>query len=98
MRYLVDLDGVLCEQREDMQYQHASPYWDMIEKVNWLHGAGHEITIWSGRGSGTGEDWEEATRRQLEDWGVEYDRLSVGEKPVYDVLVDDRAIRPEELG
>ncbi|SVA58577.1 uncharacterized protein METZ01_LOCUS111431 [marine metagenome] len=33
----------------------------------------------------------EFTRRQLEEWGVQFDALHLG-KPRYDLLVDDRAV------
>lgn len=97
MRYCFDLDGVICEHREDGEYQYAKPDHEMIEVVQRLHRAGHEITIDTARGSVTGRGWHDVTASQLDKWGVPYDHLRVGEKPYADVYVDDKAVRPGEL-
>ena len=39
----------------------------------------------------------ELTKQQLDKWGARYHDLSVGEKPLYDLVVDDKAKRIEEL-
>lgn len=95
-RILVDLDGTICATSGD-DYEHATPMFRRIEQLQQLHRQGHHITIWTARGSGTGEDHRALTEQQLERWGVPYDELSVGEKPVYDLIVDDRAIHPDNF-
>ena len=87
--YCFDLDGTLCE-TDGMDYEAARPIWRRIERVNVLYERGHHITIDTARGPGTGEDWYQATAVQLARWGVQYDELRVGEKPVADEYIDDR--------
>jgi len=60
--------------------------------INRLYDAGHEITYWSARGSATGLDWKKVTEDQFKEWGVKYHYMSLGEKPVFDLLIDDKAI------
>lgn len=95
MRICVDVDGTLCTQREG-DYENARPLWPTIEWVRARHAEGHEITIFTARGTETGTDWSEVTKEQLHRWGVPYSRLEFG-KPAADLYVDDRAQRPDEL-
>lgn len=85
-----DLDGTLCTNTYGA-YDTAEPFWWAIERVNALARAGHRIVVFTARGTATGIDWEEVTRRQLELWGVSHDELKLG-KPSADVYVDDRAV------
>src|SRR5947209_11369287 len=89
----VDLDGTLCTNTFG-DYESAAPLGWAIERVNALAGAGHEIVIFTARGTATGIDWEDVTRAQLERWGVAYDALRFG-KPSADVYVDDRALHTD---
>lgn len=95
MRYCFDLDGTLCE-TEAMDYEAAQPIPARIEAVNTLHDKGHYIVIDTARGNGTGDDWYEVTRDQLDKWGVKYDELHVGTKPWADMYVDDRGANVTE--
>ena len=52
---------------------------------------GHTVVYWTARGSGTGIDWYDVTKKQLEDWGAKHHDLKLG-KPVYDLFIDDKAI------
>ena len=92
----IDLDGTLTR-TEGTGYENAQPLPERIEKVNRLYDAGHTITIYTARGSGTHFNWTKLTERQLADWGIKYHYLSVGEKPVYDLLIDDRAMSIKEF-
>jgi hypothetical protein len=89
----VDLDGTLCTNTFG-DYETAEPLRWAIERVNALASAGHEIVIFTARGTATGIDWEQVTRAQLERWGVAYDALRFG-KPSADVYVDDRAVHTD---
>ena len=37
------------------------------------------------------------TKKQLDEWGCKYNELSVGEKPHFDLLIDDKSMRIEEI-
>lgn len=84
----MDLDGTLCSQEED--YTLAKPFPDRIKKLNKLYKK-YRIIIDTARGSETGKDWGEITKKQLDKWGIKYHTLRVGKKLVADYYIDDRA-------
>ena len=90
MRYAFDLDNTLCLTRAG-DYLSSSPIASRIEKVNKLYDLGHNILIYTARGSSTGIDWREHTEKQLSMWGVRYHELRL-DKAEYDVFIDDKAI------
>ncbi len=90
MIYAIDIDGVLCDEMLG-EYEKSTPDHRVIRKVNQLYDEGHEIKIFTGRGSATGIDWRDFTIKQLNSWGVKFHELILG-KPVADVFVDDKAI------
>ena len=92
----VDIDNTICY-TENSDYENSKPRYDQIEKINKLYDEGNEIIYWTARGGHSGIDWSDLTRVQLNSWGCKYDYLSVGEKPLYDLIIDDRAKRIEEL-
>ena len=92
----VDIDGVIATAGPADRYEDAQPIQTAIDTVNRLHDAGHEIILFTARGTLTGLDWRPVTERQLKTWDVRYDRLLFG-KPAADVYVDDRALSPEQL-
>jgi len=57
--------------------------------VNELYKQGHEIALFTARGTTTGIDWRELTESQLKQFGVSYHRLIFG-KPHADLYVDDK--------
>ncbi len=97
MRIFVDIDETICTNESDRDYSKAKPIKINILKINKLYEKGHELTYWSARGSGTGINWYSVTIKQLEEWGVKYHHLSLGEKPVFDLLIDDKAINIDAL-
>jgi len=97
MKIYVDIDETICSYKGIRDYNLAVPIDENINKINLLHDQGHEITYWTARGSKTKIDWNEVTMRQLEKWGCKYHRLSVGEKPDYDLLICDKTKRIEEI-
>tara|TARA_R100001163_G_C4992800_1_gene144770 strand:- start:261 stop:563 length:303 start_codon:yes stop_codon:yes gene_type:complete len=90
MIYLVDIDGVLCNETLG-DYKNSKPNYKNIERVNKMFDEGHTIKIFTGRGSATGIDWREFTGNQLDGWGVKYHELILG-KPVCDYIIDDKNI------
>ena len=95
-----DLDNTLFD-TNGMEYDKSTPRIDMIKFVNSLYEQGHEIAIFTGRGSGSGIDFRRLTESQLDKVGLKYHRLIMG-KPPYDVFIDDRSVRfmgqsPDEI-
>ena len=93
MRYCFDIDGTICT--TDCLYEDAKPFKNVIKKINSLYNSGNSIILYTSRGSGSGTDWSEFTKNQVDSWGVKYHELLLG-KPMYDIFVDDRAINNKE--
>lgn len=91
MIYCFDIDGTICDTPGN-DYPCATPFHDVIKKINELHFEGHVIKMFTARGAVSGKDWSEFTIGQLSEWGVSYDELIMNKKPHYDILIDDKAI------
>jgi len=94
-RYCIDIDGTLCSQ-ESNDYSLALPFEDRIEAVNRLFEEGHEIVLFTARGSKSGLDWKEVTEAQVRSWGLRHHELILG-KPHADFYIDDKAIHPDHF-
>mgnify|MGYP003140045227 FL=1 len=94
----VDIDETICDTPGDdvRDYYSSTPRPETILKVNKLYDDGNRIVYWTARGSRSGKDWYKLTESQLESWGAKYHELRC-DKPYYDVLYDDKNMRPDEL-
>jgi hypothetical protein len=92
----IDIDETICNTPENRDYFEATPIKDNIEKINKLYEKGNTIVYWTARGSRTNINWYNLTKKQLDDWGAKYHELRV-DKPYYDLFIDDKNIRIEEL-
>lgn len=90
MNYCFDIDGTICTNTNG-EYEKAQPLTNRIKIVNNLFDEGHQIIMFTARGSTTNFDWTDLTKQQLKDWGVNYHKLIFG-KPDADIFVDDKAI------
>ena len=90
MTYCFDIDGTICSNTEG-SYKEASPYNDIIGKINKLYYEGNIIYFFTARGSTTGIDWRDTTENQLNNWDVKYHKLFFG-KPSADIYIDDKCI------
>lgn len=88
-KYFIDLDNTLCK-TENSDYVNSTPIIERINYVNELKMAGNHITIWTARGANSGIDHSELTKKQINDWNIQYDELLMG-KPNYDVYIDDKS-------
>tara|TARA_B100001248_G_scaffold262690_1_gene260954 strand:- start:7322 stop:7648 length:327 start_codon:yes stop_codon:yes gene_type:complete len=93
----VDIDETICFYKDDRIYEIAIPSKENIKKINKLFDEGWEVTYYTARGSLSGQNYYDLTKKQLDSWKCKYHYLSVGEKPLFDLLIDDRAKRIEEL-
>lgn len=97
----VDIDETICFYPDERRYDLAVPSRENISKINSLYEKGWKIVYWTARGGVSGIDYMEYTKRQLEQWGCKYHDLVTGTsenpKPVYDLVIDDKAVRIEEL-
>ena len=97
MKIFIDIDETICTNHVTRDYSKAKPIKNNISIMNKLYEEGHEITYWSARGALTGIDWYDITRDQFAKWEVKYHHLILGEKPDYDLLIDDKAINVDSL-
>lgn len=96
LTYCFDIDGVIANLSPDNQYDLATPNNDTIEMIKQLYEKGHQIILFTARGSATGIDWQGATRNQMDRWGVKYHELLFG-KPAADFYIDDKLISLETI-
>lgn len=89
--FCCDIDGVLATLVPNHDYTLAGPLPENIRRINRLHAAGNRIVLFTARGSMTGLDWTELTRRQMREWGVAHHELRLG-KPAADYYIDDRML------
>jgi histidinol phosphatase-like enzyme len=92
----VDIDGTICTDEKGL-YDKAKPINEQIHKINKLYDENNTIVYWTARGTVTGINWYNLTKQQLEHWGCKYHKLKVGTKPHYDLWVDDKSKRIEEI-
>ena len=104
---LVDIDETICFYPSKRQYDLAEPKQENVDKINKLHDEGWHIIYWTARGGSEkskklGKCYYDYTWNQLLSWGCKFDELCTGTKgkylkPPYDLVVDDKAKRIEEL-
>jgi len=92
----VDIDETICITSDNRKYEFSQPIIENIKKINKLYDDGNTIVYWTARGSRTNSNWFELTKKQLTDWGAKFHELRL-DKPYYDLLIDDKNIRIEEL-
>tara|TARA_R110000868_G_scaffold348816_2_gene610003 strand:+ start:1076 stop:1426 length:351 start_codon:yes stop_codon:yes gene_type:complete len=101
----VDIDETICFYPKIRKYNLAVPNQENIAKINKLKDKGWHITYYTARGAVSKIDYTELTIKQLKEWGCSFDELIVGykedptlrTKPSYDLIIDDKAKRIEEL-
>jgi len=98
----VDIDETICFYEENIaldgkkDYTKAIPNLENIRKINDLFDKQNTIIYWTARGSRSGINWYDFTKNQLDSWGAKYTQLRC-DKPYYDLFVEDRSIKIEEL-
>lgn len=96
----VDIDETICLSPTNpdgtRDYHKSCPVPANIDKINKLYYQGNTIIYWTARGSRSGIDWSELTKKQLDSWGCKYHKVECT-KPYYDLLIDDKSIIIEEL-
>ena len=103
MTIYVDIDETICTLGENSgtrytrDYTLAVPRQEQIDKINNLYDEGHEIVYWTARGGTTGIDWSRHTKQQIDNWGCCYTRIEKQKKPSWDLFIDDKTKRIEEI-
>ena len=102
MKIFVDIDETICFYEGDRNYRDAIPNQKNIDKINKLFDEGWKIVYWTARGGSSLKDYYDFTWNQLLKWGCKFHELHTGTrgrfiKPPYDLVIDDKAKRIEEL-
>lgn len=107
MTIYVDIDDTICSfTTEDRalptpdRYKKAEPIFINIDKINRLYDEGNTIIYYTARCSIHKERYAEVyelTKLQLINWNAKHHDLVIGHKPVYDLLICDKAMRIEEI-
>lgn len=89
----VDIDETICITPGEIvrEYNNAVPIKNNIKRINDLYDDGNKIVYWTARGSKSGINWFDLTKKQLESWGAKYHELKC-DKPYFDLFIDDRVI------
>ena len=103
MIYCFDIDDTICT-TNNKDYINSMPYYDMIERINYLHDSGNKIILFTARGMGkfngdvkkVYEVYFDLTTNQLKEWGVKFDNLYLG-KPSFDYFIDDKNLLISEF-
>ena len=100
MLIYVDIDETIADYKPTQDrkaYDTATPIGINIDKINKLYDEGHEIVYYTARGTLSGIDWYDVTKKQLEEWGAKHHKLITGHKPAYDLIICDKSKRIEEI-
>lgn len=95
-KFVFDIDGVIAQFNEKLDYDKSQPNYEMINVINWLYEHGNEIVLFTARGYKTGIDWSAVTLQQMQNWGVKYHELKMG-KPDADYYIDDKSLLMDDL-
>ena len=102
-KIFVDIDETICFYSGKREYELAEPDQNNISKINKMYDRGDIITYWTARGSsdrtniGRIERLRDLTIMQLDRWRCKYHDIQLGNKPQFDLLIDDKAMRIEEV-
>jgi len=94
-KIFVDLDNTICNTISN-DYLNSTPIKERVDFFNNLKEQGNTIIIWTARGSRSGIDYSEITKKQLDEWGVKYDDILM-KKPDYDVYYDDKSFNIDTI-
>ena len=100
MKIYVDIDETICFYNNEREYRNAIPSKLNIEKINKLFEQNNEIIYWTARATVHKDRYQEyydLTLDQLKTWGCKFNKLIIGEKPDYDLLICDKTKRIEEI-
>jgi hypothetical protein len=92
----IDIDETICTSPLSRDYSLATPIEENITKINQLYDEGNEIVYWTARGSQTGIDWTELTKKQLVEWDAKHHDVKLG-KPHFDLYICDKSINAERF-
>ncbi|MBW2674928.1 MAG: hypothetical protein JRD89_16195 [Deltaproteobacteria bacterium] len=95
LRIVIDLDGTILEERVLDEKHLAKPLPLAVKMVNRIIAEGHEVVIYTSRP----QEMDALTERQLRGIGIDVNLVGlVMDKPKWDIVIDNRAVRLEDWG
>tara|TARA_R110002020_G_scaffold282442_4_gene498136 strand:+ start:189 stop:557 length:369 start_codon:yes stop_codon:yes gene_type:complete len=86
MNFVFKLDGVICNEEDDVLKKHCKPLVNVTEFMQWLQGNGHHLTIWCERPNTL--EMKMITEEWLFINQIPFDRL-IFDRPKSPIFVDD---------
>ena len=86
MNFVFKLDGVICNEEDDVLKKHCKPLVNVTEFMQWLQGNGHHLTIWCERPNTL--EMKMITEEWLFIHQIPFDRL-IFDRPKSPIYVDD---------
>lgn len=102
MKICFDIDDTITLFEDHRDYVNFKPDTVMVQMINKLYDAGHTIVLFTARGmKSVGPDRIDSEivpslLQNLEKIGVKYHEL-ITHKPVYDWIIDDKAMSPDRF-
>lgn len=94
---MVNVDETICFYPDKRIYELAVPIKENIKKINYLYDGGANIIYYAQRGLTTKIDYYNLTKTQLEMWGCKYHKLIVDANFAWDLIIDEKSMRIDEL-
>jgi hypothetical protein len=94
--FCFDIDGVIANIVENLDYSQSTPNNKIIKIINRLYERGNKIILFTARGYVSKINWEETTKKQMKKWGLKYTELIFG-KPAADFYIDDKMLSLTDL-
>jgi hypothetical protein len=95
MIIFVDIDNTIFK-TNGLNYENSMPMLERINIINNLYDSGHTIIYWTARGTESGKNWIDITKKQFIKFNVKHHELRFG-KPVYDMFIDDKNFNSEDF-
>lgn len=102
LRLCFDIDNTITVWDNNRDYENFVPDTTMVSFINELYDQGHTIVLYTARGMNSVSPNRIASEiippllKNLEKIGLKYHEL-ITHKPVYDWIIDDKAMRPDEF-
>jgi dTDP-glucose 4,6-dehydratase len=77
MKIYIDIDNTIFKTNK-MEYNKITPLTENIEKVNKLYDKGHDIVMWTARGTLSNKCFFDLTYKQLQRFNVKFHELRMG--------------------
>ena len=94
-----DIDNVICRTNFKKEYSKSKPIKKNIKLINEIYNEGYNVILYTARYMGrfngniskVKKEIKPLTIKQLNKWGVKYNKIYFG-KPSFDLFIDDKSL------